>query len=168
MHLRADGSVQMQLNCNRAQGTWSVTPAADGASGRFQFGPLAATRALCPPPSMDEMIVAQAGFVRGYLLKDGNLYLSLMADAGIFAWAPEPGGTAAVPAAPADGGPRGYLPADMLAPATAPDGAVPTGEVAAADCDQRMTSTRARCPGIEPNAVSQVTSVAPRASARTR
>ncbi len=27
MHLRADGSVQMQLNCNRAQGTWSARPA---------------------------------------------------------------------------------------------------------------------------------------------
>jgi heat shock protein HslJ len=190
MHLRADGSVQMQLNCNRAQGTWSARPAADGTSGGFEFGPLAATRALCPPPSMDEMIAAQARFVRGYLLKDGNLYLSLMADGGIFAWTPDPavGGSAPIrPAGPAEGGPRnwqlagsgslaalretpsawarvvarlargtildnlgcqagdrtdgrvwcdvqplgggprGYLPADLLAPATAPDGTVPTG-----------------------------------------
>lgn len=188
MHLRADGSAQMQLNCNRAQGTWSATPAADGTSGRFEFGPLAATRALCPPPSMDEMIVAQARFVRGYLLKDGKLYLSLMADGGIFAWAPEVAAGMAAPVRPVGpaeggprnwqlagtgspaalretpsasahvvatlapgtildnlgcrpvdgrvwcdvqplgGGPRGHLPVDLLTPATAADGTVPTGE----------------------------------------
>jgi heat shock protein HslJ len=188
MHLRADGSVQMRLNCNRAQGTWSATPTADGSSGRFEFGPLAATRALCPPPSMDEMIAAQARFVRGYLLKDGKLYLSLMVDGGIFAWAPEPAAAMAAPVSPVapaeggprdwqiagteahaalretpsasgrvvatlargtildnlgcrpvagrvwcdvqplGGGPRGHLPADVLTPATAPDGTVPTGE----------------------------------------
>jgi heat shock protein HslJ len=191
MHLRADGRVLMQLNCNRAQGAWSATPAAVGSSGRFEFGPLAMTRALCPPPSMDEMIAAQAAFVRGYQLKDGNLYLSLMADGGIFAWQPDPAVATAAPLRPAGpaeggprdwqlagtgspaalretastsarvvarlargtlldnlgckagaqaddrvwcdvqplgGGPRGYLPADTLAPAVAPDGTVPTGE----------------------------------------
>jgi heat shock protein HslJ len=185
MQLGADGRVQMQLNCNRAQGDWSAEPAADRTSGRFSFGPLAATRALCPPPSMDETIVAQAPYVRGYLLKDGRLHLSLMADGGIFVWEPDP--TAAAPAAmgpaeggprawrlagtggaaalreapslqarivarpaagailsnlgcqaadaqtwcdvqPLRGGPRGYLPASSLAPATAPDGTVPAGE----------------------------------------
>jgi len=185
MHLRADGRVLMQLNCNRAQGSWSAEPSADGASGRFEFGPLAATRMLCPPPSMDEMIAAQSRFVRGYLLKDGRLYLSLMADGGIFAWEPDPLAAAAVPAAPSaggprdwqlvgsgasaalretpsltarvvarlsrgtildnlgchsvdgrfwcdvqplGGGPRGYLPSEVLVPATAPDGTVPTGD----------------------------------------
>ncbi len=97
MQLGADGRVQMQLNCNRAQGDWSAEPAAERISGRFTFGPLAATRALCPPPSMDQTIVAQAPYVRGYLLRDGRLYLSLMADGGIFAWEPDP--AAAPPAA---------------------------------------------------------------------
>lgn len=150
MQLGADGSVQMQLNCNRAQGKWSAEAAADRTSGRFRFGPLAATRALCPPPSMDEILIAQAPYVRGYLLKDGRLYLSLMADGGISAWEPDPaavapakgaaeggprawrpavaGSAAALRAAPSlRGGPRGYLPARSLAPATAPDGTVPTG-----------------------------------------
>jgi heat shock protein HslJ len=105
MQLGSDGRVQMRLNCNRAQGDWSAEPAADRTSGRFQFGPLAATRALCPPPSMDETVVAQAPWVRGYLLKDGRLHLSLMADGGIFVWEPDP---AAAPAAkgPAGGGER--------------------------------------------------------------
>ena len=81
MRLGADGSVSMQLNCNRATGDWSAEPSAEGTTGSFRFGPLAMTRALCPPPSMDERIARDADYVRGYLLESGNLYLSLMADA---------------------------------------------------------------------------------------
>jgi heat shock protein HslJ len=110
MWLHGDGSVAMQLNCNRATGTWSATPGTDAASGDFEFGPLAATRALCPPPSMDESIVAHSSYVRSYLLKDGRLYLSLMADGGIYVWARETGAPSAadVAAAPENGGPRNW------------------------------------------------------------
>ncbi len=110
MQLHGDGTVTMQLNCNRATGTWSARPSSDGASGQFEFGPLAATRALCPPLSMDESIVAQSKYIRSYLLKDGRLYLSLMADGGIYAWAPDAGTAAAatVPADPESGGPRNW------------------------------------------------------------
>jgi hypothetical protein len=78
--LSPDGSVAMRLNCNRATGTRSATPGADATSGQLQFGPLAGTRALCPPPSLDERITAQARYVRSYLIKDRRLSLSLMAD----------------------------------------------------------------------------------------
>ena len=88
MSLQGDGSVAMRLNCNRATGTWQAQAGPEGASGQFTFGPLAATRALCPPPSMDERVTSQASYVRGYLLKDGKLYLSLMADGGILVWEP--------------------------------------------------------------------------------
>jgi heat shock protein HslJ len=89
MRLNADGSVSMRLNCNSATGNWKAVPApTDPSSGQFEFGPLAATSALCPPPSLDEQISGQAQFVRGYLLKDGRLNLSLMADGGIFVWEP--------------------------------------------------------------------------------
>lgn len=110
MHLDDDGTVTMRLNCNRAGGTWSAEPGSNGASGRFAFGPLAATRAFCPPPSLDGHITAQAEFIRSYLLKDGRLYLSLMADGGIYAWEPDAGkpSVAAVPAAAENGGPRNW------------------------------------------------------------
>ena len=90
MRLNGDGTVHMRLDCNRATGSWSVEPAADGASGRFAFGQLAGTRALCPPPNLDERILTDAQYVRGYLLRKGHLYLSLMADAGIYVWGPVP------------------------------------------------------------------------------
>lgn len=86
MDLNEDGTVSMRLDCNRATGSWSAEPSADASSGRFEFGRLAFTRALCPPPNLDEQIARDAEFVRGYLLRDGRLYLSLMADAGIYAW----------------------------------------------------------------------------------
>jgi heat shock protein HslJ len=88
MRLNADGSVALRLNCNTATGNWTAKAGADRSSGTFEFGPLAATTALCPPPSADEQIAKQAPYFRSYLLKDGRLYLSLMADGGIFAWEP--------------------------------------------------------------------------------
>lgn len=89
MRLSADGTVAMRLNCNRATGSWSAEPGADGTSGRFEFGPLAGTRAFCPPPSLDEQVTAQAQYIRSFLLKDGRLHLSLMADGGIWVWEPD-------------------------------------------------------------------------------
>ena len=88
MRLDGDGTVAMQLGCNRGAGTWAVEFAEDGQSGRFEFGLLATTRAFCPPPSMDQRIAADADFVRGFLLRDGRLYLSLVADTGIYEWEP--------------------------------------------------------------------------------
>ena len=88
MRLNGDGSVAMRLNCNSANGTWSAEASADAVSGHFEFGPLVATRALCPPSSLDEDVSTQAQYIRSYLLKDGKLYLSLMADGGIYVWEP--------------------------------------------------------------------------------
>jgi len=82
----ADGRVSFRLDCNRGTGSWKLEPAADGKSGSIEFGPIASTRALCPPPHLDEKIARDLGYVRGYLLKDGKLYLSLMADGGIYEW----------------------------------------------------------------------------------
>jgi hypothetical protein len=88
MRLNRDGSVAMRLNCNRATGTWKAEPSADASTGLFEFGPLAGTRAFCPPPSLDERVMSQAQYVRSYLMKGGRLHLSLMADGGIQVWEP--------------------------------------------------------------------------------
>jgi heat shock protein HslJ len=110
MWLHGDGTVTMQLNCNRATGSWSAAPSGEAASGRFEFGSLAATSALCPPPSMDESIAANSKFVRSYLLKNDRLYLNLMADGGAYVWAKNTGAWSAgvIPADPDHGGPRDW------------------------------------------------------------
>jgi len=85
-----DGRASLRLDCNRGTGTYKVEPAGDGTTGSISFGPIAGTRALCPPPNLDERVIRDLAYVRGYLRKDGKLFLSLMADGGIYEWAPVP------------------------------------------------------------------------------
>ncbi|WP_226666192.1 META domain-containing protein [Microbulbifer aggregans] len=110
MRFHGDGTVTMQLDCNRATGIWTAKPGSDRKSGNFEFGPLATTSMHCPPPSMGEEIARQGRFVRSYLLEDDRLYLSLMADAGVFVWesAGRSRNSEEVPASPEHGGPRNW------------------------------------------------------------
>ncbi|MBP6776691.1 MAG: META domain-containing protein [Piscinibacter sp.] len=84
----ADGRATLRLDCNRAFATWQATPSADGVSGQLMLGPLAGTRAHCGPDSLDQRLTRQLPYVRSYLLRDGQLHLSLMADGGILSWSP--------------------------------------------------------------------------------
>ena len=68
-----------RIDCNRARGGWKSP-----APGRLEFGPMAATRAECPPGSLHDQIMRQLPFVRTYVVKGERLYLSLMADAGTY------------------------------------------------------------------------------------
>lgn len=88
MTLGADGRAAFQLDCNRGTGTWQATRAADGVSGSISFGPVAATRMLCPPGGMGDMLARETAHLRGWLLRDGRLALSLEADGGVYLWEP--------------------------------------------------------------------------------
>lgn len=79
----ANGSVNVRLDCNRGRGTWKSS-----GPNQLQLGPLALTQAMCPPGSLDDRLVKDWGFVRSYVLKDGHLFLSLFADAGIYEFEP--------------------------------------------------------------------------------
>lgn len=87
--LGRDGQASLKLDCNKGIGQWEHQPAAaDG--GSFQFGPIATTRALCPPPHLDERIARDLPHVRSYRIQNGKQSLSLFADGGIYEWAPAP------------------------------------------------------------------------------
>lgn len=87
----ADGSVSMQVDCNRARGTWK----SEGPN-QVEFGPLAMTRAMCPPGSLHDRIAKDMEYVRSYIIKDRHLFLALMADGGIYEF--EPTAAAGAPA----------------------------------------------------------------------
>jgi len=89
LEFSADGGVSTRLDCNRGRGSWT-----SAGPGQIRFGPLALTRAMCPPGSMDDQIVKNWDSIRSYLIRDGHLFLSLMADAGTYEFEP-----AAAPAA---------------------------------------------------------------------
>ena len=74
-----------RIDCNRGRGTWKSS-----GPNQIQFGPLALSRAKCPPRSLHDQIVKQWGFVRSVVIKDGHRFLSLMADGGIYEFQPMP------------------------------------------------------------------------------
>lgn len=73
------GQLTARIDCNRGRGSWTSS-----GPGQLQFGPMALTRAACPEGSLHDHIVKQLGFIRSYVMRDGRLYLSLMADGGIY------------------------------------------------------------------------------------
>lgn len=81
----ADRTLAARVDCNRGRGTW----ASPGPS-QLTFGPMALTRAQCAPGSMHDHIVRQWGNIRSYVIRDGHLFLSLMADGGIYEFEPAP------------------------------------------------------------------------------
>lgn len=82
-----DGSLSARLDCNRGSGTWS-NEIANATGGSLTFGPMAVTKALCPEPSLGETLERQLPYVRSFVMRDGRMYMSLMADGGIIAWEP--------------------------------------------------------------------------------
>jgi para-nitrobenzyl esterase len=66
-------------------GSYTFTP----PSG-LVFGPLHSTRAACPPGSLYDRVGKDMPYVRAFILKEGHLYLSLMADGGIYHFSPLP------------------------------------------------------------------------------
>lgn len=78
-----DGRAAILADCNRGTGSWTSKSA-----GELQFGPVAATRALCPPGSISDKYLAQFEWVRSYTMKDGHLFLATMADGAIIEFEP--------------------------------------------------------------------------------
>jgi len=84
----ADGRAKFRVDCNRGNASWKASTSTDFLSGSLEFGLLATTKMICPPGSHDQKVMRDLPFVRSYLIKDGKLYLSLMADGGIYEWQP--------------------------------------------------------------------------------
>jgi heat shock protein HslJ len=66
----ADGSVIARLDCNHGRGTWKSTSA-----GQIELGPMALTRAMCPPGSLSDRVAKDWSSARSYTIEDGHLRL---------------------------------------------------------------------------------------------
>ncbi|HEU4474440.1 MAG TPA: META domain-containing protein, partial [Gemmatimonadales bacterium] len=80
---QSDGRLSARIDCNRGMGTWKSS-----GPPQLEFGPLALTRAMCPPGSLHDQIVKQWPYVSSYVRRDGHLFMSLMADGGIYEFEP--------------------------------------------------------------------------------
>jgi heat shock protein HslJ len=85
LELGSDGHASVRADCNRGSGSYKL----DGWS--LAFGPLATTRALCPPGSLSDRYLAQLGQVSSWLERDGKLQLATRADGAILEFQPAPG-----------------------------------------------------------------------------
>ena len=77
------GRLMARLDCNRGRGTWKAT-----TNGQLELGPLALTRAACPPGSLHDQIAKQWPAVRSFAMRNGHLFLSLLADGGTYEFEP--------------------------------------------------------------------------------
>jgi putative lipoprotein len=79
----ADGRLTAQVDCNRGRGTWKAV-----GSSQLELSPLALTRGRCAERSLHDQIVKQWPFIRTFLIKEGHLFLVLMADGGTYEYEP--------------------------------------------------------------------------------
>ncbi|HEY2356714.1 MAG TPA: META domain-containing protein [Phenylobacterium sp.] len=88
LHLDPKGGVAMGLSCNRGVGSWK-SPDAGEQRGSLLIGPIASTRAMCPPSRL-QRIAADMEHVRSFVIQDGRLHLNLWLDSGDYIWEPAP------------------------------------------------------------------------------
>lgn len=86
----ADGRAAFRIDCNTGSGSFTAQPAQGGdTTGSLTFGPVASTLMACPASDgIDQRLSSALPYVRGYLLKDRALHMSLLADGGILSWEP--------------------------------------------------------------------------------
>lgn len=77
------GAASVRIDCNRGHGKWKSS-----GPNNLEFGPLALTRAMCPPAPLNDRLAKDWQYVRSYIMKDGHLFLALMADGGIYEFEP--------------------------------------------------------------------------------
>jgi para-nitrobenzyl esterase len=77
----AHGELSARIDCNRGSGTWSSPE-----PGQLVLGPLASTRAQCPPASLYDEIIAHWTEVRAYAIREGHLFLT--GGGGVYEYAP--------------------------------------------------------------------------------
>jgi heat shock protein HslJ len=78
-----DGGVSARIDCNRGRGSWKSS-----GPSQIEFGPLALTRAMCPPAPLNDRMARDWAYVRSYVMKHDHLFLSLMADGGTYEFEP--------------------------------------------------------------------------------
>ncbi|WAT16963.1 META domain-containing protein [Aurantiacibacter sp. MUD11] len=78
-----DGSISLQLDCNRGNSSWDADPRG-GGTGDLSIDRVASTRALCQSPSYGERLAAELPQVDSYELGVEGRSLMLRSDDTIF------------------------------------------------------------------------------------
>jgi len=79
----AGHGVSVRIDCNRGRGGWT----SEGRN-KIRFGVIAITRALRPAAPLSDRLAKDWDSIRLYQLKDGHLFLELMAGGGAYEFEP--------------------------------------------------------------------------------
>lgn len=79
----SDGTVSVQADCNSGNGIW-----ASASEGQLEFAELILADSPCPTDSLKGQYERQFPWVRSYIVQDGHLFLSTMADGAIIEFEP--------------------------------------------------------------------------------
>jgi len=82
LELLPDGAAAVRADCNRGRGSYRL----DGP--QLTFGPLATTRAMCPPGSLADDYLRQLGIAASWMIVDGRLAIATAMDSSILYFAP--------------------------------------------------------------------------------
>jgi para-nitrobenzyl esterase len=74
-----EGTLAARVACNRGGASWTSS-----APGQLALGPLTLTKKGCPADPLQQRLVKDWANVRSYVLKDGRLHVSLLADGGVY------------------------------------------------------------------------------------
>jgi heat shock protein HslJ len=84
LQLLSDGAAAVRADCNRGRGSYQL----DGP--RLTFGPLATTRAMCPPGSLSDDYLKQLAIAASWRIADGRLAIATAMDSSILFFVPAP------------------------------------------------------------------------------
>jgi para-nitrobenzyl esterase len=76
LEFQPGGMVNVRADCTRGSGSYLLN------GGALTFGPIAMTRAMCPPGSKDTEFLRELGAVSGQLFRGYDLVLTLKVDSG--------------------------------------------------------------------------------------
>jgi para-nitrobenzyl esterase len=79
----ADGKVAVQADCDAGTGLWS-TP----ERSVLKFSQLAIARGTCQPASMSYKFLRDVAHMNTYVVRNGRLHISLIADGGVYEFKP--------------------------------------------------------------------------------
>jgi hypothetical protein len=82
----SEGRAVFQIDCNRGQATWVVERVGDGHTGPLRFNGVAIGQSTCGPSPLGPRVAAALPQVRGYMIRNGRLYMSMDGDAGLLTW----------------------------------------------------------------------------------
>lgn len=76
------GAVSVRADCNRGNGMYKA------AGPTLKIGPLAVTRAMCPPGSISDRYLQGLDIAASYRFRDGDLLIAMSMDTGILKLTP--------------------------------------------------------------------------------